>query len=96
MALNLPAPGNLVQRVVSGAVAALSGLKAGTLPAHLGQQVMLLGGVVILEINGLVCADPLNAPYQGNSHTTWLDQPRHRHFSQKCTVCRPLLSLFTV
>ena len=57
-ALNLPAPGILVQRVVSGSVAALSGLKAGTLPAQLGGQDMLLGGDVIVEINGQVCADP--------------------------------------
>lgn len=57
-ALNLPAPGILVQLVVSGSVAALSGLKAGTLPAQLGGQDMLPGGDVILEINGQVCADP--------------------------------------
>ncbi|NND92152.1 MAG: trypsin-like serine protease [Granulosicoccus sp.] len=57
-ALNLPAPGILVQRVVNGSVADQSGLKAGTLPARLGEHDMLLGGDVILEINGLVCADP--------------------------------------
>ena len=57
-ALNLPAQGILVQRVVSGSIAAQSGLKAGTLPAQLDGQDMLLGGDVILEVNGQVCADP--------------------------------------
>ena len=57
-ALNLPEVGILVQRVVSGSAAAASGLKAGTIPAKVGNQDLLLGGDVIMEINGLVCAEP--------------------------------------
>ncbi len=57
-ALNLPEVGILVQRVVSGSAAAASGLRAGTIPAKVGDQELLLGGDVIVDINGLVCANP--------------------------------------
>jgi len=57
-ALNLPEVGILVQRVVANSAAGRSGLKAGTFAASLGDQELLLGGDVIIEINGLVCADP--------------------------------------
>ncbi len=57
-ALNLPEVGILVQRVVSGSAAEASGLRAGVVPAKIGDQEFLLGGDVIVEINGLVCANP--------------------------------------
>lgn len=56
--LNFPAPGMLVQRVVADSVTGRAGLKAGIVPAQIGEQSMLLGGDLILEINGLVCATP--------------------------------------
>lgn len=57
-ALNFPGPGLLVQRVVADSVIGEAGLSAGTIPAQIGEQSLLLGGDLILEINGLVCATP--------------------------------------
>ncbi len=57
-ALNFPAPGLLVQRVVNDSVIGRAGLKAGNIPSQIGGQSMLLGGDLILEINGLVCKTP--------------------------------------
>ena len=56
--LNLPEPGLLLQRVVQGSIAEKAGLRAGTVPATIGGQTLLLGGDVIIEIDGLVCANP--------------------------------------
>jgi len=56
--LNIPQAGLLVQRVSAGTVAGKAGLKAGTIPATINGQSLLLGGDVILEINGLICERP--------------------------------------
>ncbi len=57
-ALNFPAPGLLVQRVVADTAIGRAGLRAGSIPAQIGEQSLLLGGDLILEINGLICATP--------------------------------------
>ncbi len=57
-ALNFPQPGLLVQRVVANSVAANAGLRSGEVQADVEGQSMLLGGDLILEINGLVCNTP--------------------------------------
>ena len=57
-ALNFPGPGLLVQRVVSDSIIGEAGLEAGSIPAQIGNQSLLLGGDLILEINGLICATP--------------------------------------
>lgn len=57
-ALNFPSAGMLIQRVVAGSIIAEAGLKAGNIQAQIGGQSMLLGGDLILEINGLVCITP--------------------------------------
>ncbi len=56
--LNIPAPGLLVHRVVDGSVADKAGLRAGTVPANIAGNSLMLGGDIILEINGLVCETP--------------------------------------
>jgi S1-C subfamily serine protease len=56
--LNLPESGLLLQRVVKGSVAEKAGLRAGTIPAKIGNQTLMLGGDVIVEIDGLLCANP--------------------------------------
>lgn len=57
-ALNFPSPGMLIQRVVADSLVAHAGLKAGNIQAQIGGQSLLLGGDLILEINGLVCKTP--------------------------------------
>ncbi|HKQ61238.1 MAG TPA: trypsin-like peptidase domain-containing protein [Candidatus Polarisedimenticolaceae bacterium] len=58
-ALNLPAPvGMLVQRVVPGSPAERLGLLAGNLPVELEGETVLLGGDVILEVDGIPLARP--------------------------------------
>ena len=53
-ALNLPQPaGILVQRVAGGSIAARLGLQPGTLRANVGGADLLLGGDVILNVNGI-------------------------------------------
>ena len=56
--LNLPEPGLLLQRVVKGSIAEKAGLRAGTIPAKIGNQTLMLGGDVIVAIVGLICANP--------------------------------------
>ena len=56
--LNLPEPGLLLQRVVKGSIAEKAGLRAGTIPAKIGNQTLMLGGDVIVAIDGLICANP--------------------------------------
>lgn len=56
--LNIPQPGLMVHRVVGDSLAASAGLRAGAVPAVIGGQQLMLGGDVILEINGLVCEEP--------------------------------------
>ncbi len=56
--LNIPQAGLLVHRVVGESLAAAAGLRAGSVPAVIGNQQLMLGGDVILEINGLVCEEP--------------------------------------
>lgn len=56
--LNLPEQGLLLQRVVQGSIAEKAGLRAGTIPAKIGTQTLMLGGDVIVEIDGLMCANP--------------------------------------
>lgn len=51
---NVPQPaGVLVQRVASGSIAAHLGLRPGTVPATIGDESMLLGGDIILEVQGV-------------------------------------------
>jgi len=57
-ALNVPGPGILVQRVVDGSFADLAGLKAGNTTATINDVDLLLGGDVVLEINGLSIEKP--------------------------------------
>jgi len=59
-ALNYPRPGLLVQRVNENSTVANAGLKAGRIPAEIRGQTLLLGGDLILEINGLICEGPHN------------------------------------
>jgi len=56
--LNIPQAGLLVQRVTADTVAGEAGLRAGSIPATINGQPLLLGGDVILEINGLICERP--------------------------------------
>jgi S1-C subfamily serine protease len=57
-ALNLPQPtGLLVQRVAEGSPADLLGLRPGSVPAVVGEQALLLGGDVILSVQGIALAD---------------------------------------
>lgn len=72
--LNLPGPGMLVQRVVSDSVIGEAGLKAGTIPAQIGEQSLLLGGDFILEINGVVCITPHDFDLVSNASNLSLDE----------------------
>ena len=54
-ALSVPSSGILVQRVIPGSLASEWGLKAGSIEARIGEQEMLLGGDVILEIDCELC-----------------------------------------
>ena len=56
--LNLPQTGLLVQRVNANSMVATAGLIAGSVPAEIAGQKLLLGGDLILEINGLICKGP--------------------------------------
>ena len=44
--------------MVSDSIIGEAGLEAGSIPAQIGNQSLLLGGDLILEINGLICATP--------------------------------------
>ena len=56
--LNLPSTGVLVQRVNPESMVASAGLRAGSVPATVGGQQLMLGGDLILAINGMVCKTP--------------------------------------
>jgi S1-C subfamily serine protease len=56
--LNLPqAAGLLIQRVAAGSPGALVGLQPGTLPARVEDQVLLLGGDIVLAIDDIQVSD---------------------------------------
>jgi S1-C subfamily serine protease len=58
-AFNVPqAAGVLVQRVATGSPASLLGLRPGTIQAQVGDTVMLIGGDIILEVQGIAVGDP--------------------------------------
>ena len=57
-ALNFPKPGLLVQRVDPDSVVGKAGLLPGTVPAVVSGRSLLLGGDLIMEVNGLVCNTP--------------------------------------
>ncbi len=59
-ALNLPEDrsGLLVQRVASGSVCHRLGIRGGVIPATIGGEPLLLGGDVILEVQGIDATDP--------------------------------------
>lgn len=57
-ALNYPVPGMLVQRVVGDSIIGRAGLRAGDVHATIEGQSLLLGGDLILEINGMACRTP--------------------------------------
>lgn len=74
--LNFPQPGLLVQRVNANSIMAEAGLIAGTVPAEIGGQRMLLGGDLILAINGLICKGPHDfARVLPNFDDQHLDEP---------------------
>jgi S1-C subfamily serine protease len=53
-ALNVPqAAGLLVQRVAEGSPASRAGVFAGSMRANIGGEDLLLGGDIVLEVNGL-------------------------------------------
>lgn len=54
-ALGMPNDGVLVQRVISESVADEIGLKAGTIPARIGSQNLLLGGDIIMSVDCATC-----------------------------------------
>ncbi len=56
--LNYPKAGLLVQRVHNDSVVGRAGLLAGSVPAEIAGRSLMLGGDLILEINGLVCNTP--------------------------------------
>ncbi len=56
--LNFPSAGLLIQRVNADSVVGRGGLKAGSIPIEIAGKSFLLGGDLILEINGLVCQSP--------------------------------------
>lgn len=64
-ALNLPAPGVglLVQRVAAGSPAERLGVRGGTLRATIGDDELLLGGDVILSVEGIALSEP--GAYEG-------------------------------
>ena len=52
--MNVPQPaGLLVQRVAEGSPAARAGVLAGSMRANIDGENLLLGGDIILEVNGL-------------------------------------------
>ena len=55
--LNLPEPGLLVQRVVEGSPAEKLGLRGGFITATIGESTLLLGGDVILKVQGMPCGE---------------------------------------
>lgn len=56
--LRTPAMGLLVQRVARGSPAEQLGLKGGTLPANIAGEPLMLGGDIILDVEGV----PVGAP----------------------------------
>lgn len=56
-ALNLPEPGLLVQRVVERSPADTLGLRGGFIKATVGDRRLLLGGDVILLVQGMPCGE---------------------------------------
>lgn len=58
-ALNVPQPvGLLVQRVARGSFAERLGLRGGHIPVRIGDQLVLLGGDIVLEVEGVTMGDP--------------------------------------
>jgi S1-C subfamily serine protease len=56
--LNVPQPaGLLIQRVAAGSPGAALGLQAGTLPIRVQDQVLLLGGDIVLAVDGMMVSD---------------------------------------
>ncbi len=58
--LNLPPPGTglLVERIATGSPAEHFGLRAGTLRATIGDDDLILGGDIILAVQGISLGDP--------------------------------------
>ena len=61
---NLPAPGTglLVQRVAKGSPAERLGLKAGTLPARIGDEDLIVGGDIVTAVFDIPMAGPESLP----------------------------------
>ena len=75
-ALNFPQAGLLVQRVTADSEVDKAGLLPGNIKVELDGQSFLLGGDLILEINGLVCAVPHDfALVRENALTLPPDEP---------------------
>ena len=56
-ALNLREPGLLVQRVVENSPAEKLGLRGGFIKATIGDKTLLLGGDIILQVQGMPCGE---------------------------------------
>jgi serine protease Do len=58
--LNLPPPGAglLIEKIASGSPAERLGLRAGTLPATIGDDDLILGGDIVLAVQGISLGDP--------------------------------------
>ena len=62
-ALNIPQEaGLLIQRVAYESAADKSGLKPGTVIAHIDKKKIMLGGDIVLEINGLEISKEMGKP----------------------------------
>ena len=55
--LNLPEPGLLIQRVVENSPAEKLGLRGGFIKASIGDRTLLLGGDIILKVQGMPCGE---------------------------------------
>ncbi len=57
---NVPPPGVgvLVQRIAAGSPAEHAGLKGGTLRATIGDEELIVGGDIVLAIQGISLAEP--------------------------------------
>jgi S1-C subfamily serine protease len=64
--LNIPlVEGYLVESVEPGSPAQEAGVRGGQMPVRIGTKSLLLGGDIIVSVNGISLADPRNLPKLG-------------------------------